>query len=132
MKVNTKSRYALRCMCDLALSKDFVSVNDISLNQTLTNKYIESIFASLKKQHLVLSKKGANGGYQLARSASKIKVYDIFSALELSESIAPKTTADDDLTQFIKENVWDILDESINKSLNKITLKSLISKEQIK
>ena len=46
--------------------------------------YLEQVFSLLKRDGLVNSIKGAQGGYQLSRPAEEISVYDILSVAELS------------------------------------------------
>ena len=71
MKLSTKGRYGLRAMIDLAVysEKEPVSIQSIADRQNISERYLEQLMASLKKEGLVKSIRGANGGYQLARPA---------------------------------------------------------------
>ena len=84
MKLSTKGRYGLRAMIDLAVysEKEPVSIQSIADRQNISERYLEQLMASLKKEGLVKSIRGANGGYQLARPAIGISVGDILRALE--------------------------------------------------
>ena len=79
MKLSTKGRYGLRAMIDLAVysEKEPVSIQSIADRQNISERYLEQLMASLKKEGLVKSIRGANGGYQLARrqSVSRLEIF---------------------------------------------------------
>ena len=76
MKISTKGRYGLRAMLDLALNSKMghVSLYSIAERQGISESYLEHMFSTLRKAELVKSIKGAQGGYTLAYSPSKIKI----------------------------------------------------------
>ena len=79
MKLNTKSRYAVMAMVDIA-SQDVsscVSLSQIAERQDLPLQYLEQLFSKLRRSNLVKSVRGTNGGYELAKPAGDIRVYDI-------------------------------------------------------
>lgn len=79
MKLNTKSRYAIMAMVDLASqgASACVSLSLIAERQNLPLQYLEQLFSKLRRSNLVKSARGINGGYELAQPASKIRIYDI-------------------------------------------------------
>ena len=84
MKLNTKSRYAVMALADLAKfsSHKPVSLRDISLRQNISIFYLEQIFLKLKKNNIVKSIRGTNGGYILNKNPKQIKLSEIFLALD--------------------------------------------------
>ena len=84
MKLSTKGRYGLRAMIDLAahMDEETVSLNSIAKRQNISESYLEQLAASLKKAGLVVSSRGAQGGYKLGRAASEISVGDVLRACE--------------------------------------------------
>lgn len=84
MKISTKGRYGLRVMVDLAIyGKDhYVSLNDISLRQEISVKYLEQIMRLLTGNKLIKSTRGINGGYKLRENPSKITTLMVLEALE--------------------------------------------------
>ena len=76
MKLNTKSRYAVMALADLAKfsSHNPVSLRDISLRQNISILYLEQIFLKLKKNNVVRSVRGINGGYVLNKNPEDIKI----------------------------------------------------------
>lgn len=69
-------------MIRLAQSSEKMSLASIAKSEDISVKYLERLFASLKKADLITSEKGATGGYSLARPASEITVLDIVEPLE--------------------------------------------------
>ena len=69
-------------MIDLALYSDeeAVSIQSISARQNISDNYLEQLVRKLKKEGLVVSVRGAQGGYKLARPAEEISVGDVLRA----------------------------------------------------
>ena len=84
MKLNTKSRYAVMALADMARfdGKNPVSLRDISLRQSISLLYLEQIFLRLKKNNIVKSIRGTNGGYIISKSINELKISEIISALD--------------------------------------------------
>lgn len=92
MKISTKGRYALRLMIDLAQhdAGGYIPLRDISKRQQISAKYLEQIVVQLSRAGFVISTRGAQGGYQLARHPSEYTVGDILRITE--GSLAPVST----------------------------------------
>ncbi len=84
MKLSTKGRYGLMAMYRLSKNKSDrpMSLKDIADIENLSEAYLEQLFSLLKKNGLVISVRGAGGGYQLAKPAKEIPIGDIINALE--------------------------------------------------
>ena len=84
MKLTTKGRYAVTAMMDLALHAkiDRVTLADIAERQNISQAYLEQLFGSLRKAGLVVSLRGAKGGYRLAREDKEISLADILIAAD--------------------------------------------------
>lgn len=84
MKLSTKGRYGLRAMIDLAshMDEETVSLSSIAKRENISESYLEQLASSLKKAGLVISSRGAMGGYRLGREASRISVGDVLRACE--------------------------------------------------
>ena len=61
-----------------------VSLSAISERHQISLSYLEQLFSKLRQHQLVESTRGPGGGYSLARSAEKITMADIVSAVDLS------------------------------------------------
>ena len=84
MKLSTKGRYAMVALADLAIlgPDKLTSLTDIAKRQNVSLSYLEQLFVKLRKGKLVVSTRGANGGYRLARAPSEIRVVDVLSAVD--------------------------------------------------
>ncbi len=89
MKFSTKSRYALRLMLDLAVAggDDYVSLKDVSERQNISVKYLEQIAPHLVRAGLLKSSRGSQGGYKLAKDASRCTPGDVIRAIEGSVAV---------------------------------------------
>jgi Rrf2 family protein len=84
MKINTKIRYGLRTMTEIALSdqEEGVLQKEISEKQNISFKYLDTIIAALKTKGLIINAKGKGSGYKLAKPAHEITIYDIYTAFD--------------------------------------------------
>ncbi len=82
MKINTKTRYGIRTLMELALSDTGTGMHqkDIAANQSISYKYLDHIIAQLKAAGLVVPVAGKKSGYRLTRKPEEISVYDVFTA----------------------------------------------------
>jgi Rrf2 family iron-sulfur cluster assembly transcriptional regulator len=84
VELNTKARYAVMAMADLAKHGDegAVPLSAIAERQNLSLAYLEQIFLRLRRAGLVASARGRAGGYVLVRPAPEIPVAAILTAVE--------------------------------------------------
>jgi len=88
MNISVKGEYALHAIFDLALHKPDVPIKiaDIARRQKIPQKFLELILAGLKQGGFVESRRGAEGGYLLARSAETITVGEVLRYVEGQKS----------------------------------------------
>lgn len=124
MKFSTKAEYGLRAVLHLVKSEAPVSLKQIAKIEKLSLPYLERIFSRLKKAGLVVSRKGMRGGYCLRQPASVITAAEVIIALEgeLYHLKCPNC----DIQDCRVHPVWEKLYEQIKKTLESITLQSLI------
>lgn len=134
MKVSTRGRYALRFMIDLAQHNngEFTALKDISERQNISIKYLEQITSLLSKFGLLLSVRGPQGGYKLARKPDQ---YNVAQILKITEgNLAPVTCLESDTNICPRKNscptlsLWQGLENTIVKYLESITLEDLVNK----
>ena len=90
MRITSKGRYGLKAMMELARegqSAGLLKTRVIAERQSIPLKYLEQIINILKRNKLVSSVRGSEGGYRLARPAADITVFEILQALEGDLSI---------------------------------------------
>lgn len=133
MKLSTKGRYGLQVMIDLGVhaKENHISLKSIAERLDISENYLEQLVALLKKQKLVGSKRGAQGGYFLAKEPQHISVGDILRALE--GSLAP-TNCTCEGTDYhcahdghcVTKTVWERIRDGINHVVDGMTLQDLI------
>ena len=79
MNISVKSEYALLAVFDLSLQPpgDPVKIADVARRQKIPQKFLELILAGLKQGGFVESRRGAEGGYRLAKPANEITVGEV-------------------------------------------------------
>lgn len=84
MRVNTKIRYGLRTMIEIASTQDPNGVlqKEIAKSQHISLKYLDPIISALKLKGLITNSKGRGSGYRLTRAPKDITMYDIYTAFE--------------------------------------------------
>jgi Rrf2 family protein len=84
VKLTTRSEYALLAMVQLARAENgaYLRASDISCARRIPHKYLEQILLALKQARLLTSRKGARGGYRLARPAGSISLAEIVRRLD--------------------------------------------------
>src|ERR1700727_1927019 len=89
MIFSSKAEYGVRLMVELGRQSPEhpTSLRAIADAEGLPLAYLEQVVAKLRKAGLVMSARGAHGGYWLARPAEEIAMYEVVQALE--GAIAP-------------------------------------------
>ena len=135
MKFNTKTRYGLRTMIEVAMhGKDAgILQKEISERQGISFKYLDPIIASLKASGLILNASGRMSGYILGRAAENISVYDIYKAFEkellIADCLSSEQTENQDFLMAAR-GFWYELNEIIKDRLQSVKLKDLADKQR--
>lgn len=115
-------------MIDLALSYEeggFVFLRDIAKKEEISEKYLGQLIIPLRSAGLITSKRGAEGGYQLARPPETITVLEIVEALEgktiIVDCLRDETLCRRAVTCAARE-IWHRLQDTITSTLGSITL----------
>jgi Rrf2 family protein len=87
MNISVKSEYALHAIFDLSVQPpgEPVKIAEIARRQKIPQKFLELILAGLKQGGFVESRRGAEGGYRLARPAEQITVGQVLNFVEQSK-----------------------------------------------
>ena len=133
MKLSSKGRYAVMALVDLARFDNInpVSLRDISLRQGISLDYLEQIFSKLKKNEIVKSIRGTQGGYVLNKNPNDIKLTNIFNAVDEKVKTVQckkesKKGCNGKATKCITHDLWDELEIHINTFFQKKSLEDLI------
>ena len=136
MKLTSKGRYAVMAMADLAKNyvKEPISLTEISLRQGISIDYLEQLFSKLRKNNLVQSTRGPSGGYLLSKPPDEIKLLSIISAVDEKIKTVKcrkesKKGCHGKSIKCITHNLWDDLENHINKFFENNTLNDILFKE---
>ncbi|ABS34082.1 MULTISPECIES: RrF2 family transcriptional regulator [Clostridium] len=130
MKISTKGKYGIKAIIDLAINstEEAVTLKSISERQNISEGYLEQIFSLLRKNNLIKGIKGAQGGYILEKDSAHITAGEILRALEGDLSVVELNDdyLNNRMEKSIKTNLWDRINESIERVVDSITLEDLV------
>ena len=136
MKLTSKGRYPVMAMADLAKNKvkEPTSLAEISLRQGISLSFLEQLFLRLKKNDLVQSARGPRGGYTLSRAPEEIKLSSVIKAVDEKIKTVKckresKKGCNGKSIKCITHNLWDDLENHINKFFEDNTLNDILFKE---
>lgn len=84
MKLTTKSEYTILALIYIAKHQDkgYVRNQDICSKYDIPTKYLELLLSALKRDHIIVSKRGSTGGHKLALPAKDISVARIVRLMD--------------------------------------------------
>ena len=134
MQLNTFTRYGMRAAVRLAIltedSNQLASVKRIAEKENISPKYLESIFAALKRNNIITAVKGKGGGYKLTRPSKKITTLEIIETLGgrigLVDCTINKDFCDNDPGTCTVSPLWGELNILIRDFLNSRTLEDIV------
>ena len=137
MKLSTKGRYGWRALVDLAVHSEegTGSIQSIANRQEISVSYLEQLMGKLRKAGLIISVRGALGGYRLARSASEISVGDVLRALEgtLEAVDCPGYGAEASCKaapKCVTKLVWQRINDSISQAVDTVMIDQLVQESK--
>src|SRR5580765_1042437 len=121
MNISVKGEYALQAIFDLAMQSaaEPVKIAGIARRQKIPQKFLELILSGLKQGGFVESRRGADGGYRLARPADQITVGEVLRFMEdgkKSKRAAPSPFTD----------VWKRVDAATAAIVDRTTFAELV------
>ena len=121
--ISSKTIYAIAALQELGSVEEnrVLKIKDIATNANVPQNFLEQILLELKKQGLLLSVKGAHGGYKLARSLKDISLKDVVTVLESDIFSDISQTDNPALKLFwedVKENVSKVFEIPLSELKN--------------
>ena len=134
MKISTKGTYSIRIMAEIAKMEEskLATVIYLSEKTNISEKYLEKIISKLLKANLLVSFRGANGGYKLYKPANNITIKEILHATEgsmKSVSCIEEGKNCDMASKCLTVNIWAGLTKVVDDYLKSMTLKDVIDKK---
>jgi transcriptional regulator, BadM/Rrf2 family len=125
LRLSTRSQYSLKAMIDLSLTGDQtpVSGRTIAQRQGIPAPFLEKLLLDLRRAGLVVSQRGAQGGYRLARPPERIRVSEIL--LAVGESLTWPELPPHSATDWVTRTLWRHLHRLCAEALHNLTLADL-------
>ncbi len=125
MNISVKGDYALHAVFDLAVQKpgEPVKIADIAKRQNIPQKFLELILAGLKQAGFVESRRGAEGGYLLARAPEAITVGEVLRFVEGPQQGKSRPRRKSE-TPF--QDMWLHVDQAISGIIDRTTFADLL------
>lgn len=125
MNISVKGEYALNAIFDLALQPvgEPIKIADIARRQKIPQKFLELILSSLKQGGFVESRRGAEGGYLLARAPDAITVGEVVRFVESvkTNKVSPSQRAGDPFA-----DTWTRVEQAISSVIDQTTFADLV------
>jgi Rrf2 family protein len=131
VRISAKADYALRAAAELASAGDGPLKSEaIAQAQAIPPKFLENILSELRRASIVESRRGAEGGWWLARPAEEITLADVFRAVEGPlanvRGSLPEETTYAGAARELRE-VWIALRASLRAVLERTTLADVVA-----
>jgi len=134
MKLSTKGQYGVKAMFDLAVhyGSEPMSLKGIAERQGISEYYLEQLMAVLRREGLINSVRGAQGGYVLSKDPSLITVGEILNVLEgpleISECLTENENAECSRINYCATRlIWIKIKTAVNDVINSITLLDMVN-----
>jgi Rrf2 family transcriptional regulator, cysteine metabolism repressor len=83
ISITSKSRYAVLALAELARAGDSpMPIGQVAERRGIPVQFLEQLFSTLRRAGILVSHRGAKGGYTLARSADQLTVLEVVQALD--------------------------------------------------
>jgi Rrf2 family protein len=139
MQLSAQEEYGLRCLLQVARERgpDPATIPEIAAREGLSPEYAAKLLRALRQAELVVSTRGAGGGYRLARPASEITLWEVVRAL--GGSIFPEEFCETHPGQrhdcvhtsaCSLRGVWSAVENAIRGVLENVTLADLARGER--
>ena len=129
VELSSKSEYALLALLELGRCFDRgepMQIRQIAAQQSIPDRYLEQLLATLRRAGLVRSQRGAKGGYLLARSPWQITLYDVVSCIQGFDTKREPTGSSQTPEGTVISEAWQTVRQAAEDVLHKQTLQDLL------
>jgi Rrf2 family protein len=130
MQLPIKAHYAALAMLALAQrhqSDEQVAARVIAREQKIPGQFLGQILQQLRASGLIISTRGASGGFRLSRVPSKISLAEIVDAVCVLTSACAPMDSESQLSQIVSD-IWEELNQKQRELLEQLTLADLLAK----
>ncbi len=127
--------YSIRIMAYIAKCNKVVSSTEIAEHENISPKYLIKVAALLRDSDLIISSKGAGGGYALARPSSEITMWEIIRCVDpelcaSSNSNDLLPSAADTAESLLTKRMFEEINRKLRNYFNSITLSDFVNQVQ--
>ena len=138
--LSRKSKYAIKALIALgktSSAKEVVRISDLAAAENIPRKFLEAILLELRKQGILASKMGVNGGYYLLKKPSEIVITQVMRLTDGPIALIPCVSLNfyepceeckNEATCSIRDMALQVRDASLN-ILNNTSIQDLIDRE---
>lgn len=131
MKINTKIRYSLRMVVQLAENKTVINTAELGKKMKVSPKYLRKLAGPLEKAKIIKSIQGIHGGYVLNKSPKKVSIKMVFDAFnedfQISQCLKIKKCG---LFNECKvSRVWFYLEKMLEREFFHISIADILSEK---
>ncbi len=121
MKFSNKIKYGLQFLLFISVDAEpHTDIQRAAISCDISHKFLEAIAVDLKKQGLVTVKRGAGGGYKLAKRVDKITLADVVRALNKKEN--KNETPKREITQQVVDRILSKTQQEFWNKMESVTL----------
>ena len=132
MNISKKAEYAIKAVINIArhANNNPLQISEISKKESIPIKFLEQILLNLKNNGILNSKRGANGGYLLAKSKDDISIGMILDIID--GPFDPVGIHSGNHLSAGLEKCFGQMIEIVNGHLNQFTIKDILEIEEPK
>jgi Rrf2 family protein len=134
VELSCKSEYALLALLELAThysNGEPLQIRQIAAEQSIPDRYLEQLLATLRRAGIVRSQRGAKGGYILAREPWKITLFEIVKCIEGADSQSQDAHREPKSVEgAVIREVWQEAGQASDAILQKYTLQDISEKRE--
>ncbi|HEX4864389.1 MAG TPA: Rrf2 family transcriptional regulator [Acidimicrobiales bacterium] len=130
MEISAKGDYAMRALTVLASSEGQpMTMVELAEAQGIPPRFLQAILLRLRQRGLVVSHRGAEGGYRLARPPAEITVADVLRAVDGPLAAVRGVPPEEIVYRGVAEplsTVWLALRASMRRVIERVTLEDVV------
>ena len=130
MKLSVKVEYACRVLAQLARGygrSELAHIEELAAAEKIPANYLAQILTDLRNGGLILSRRGKQGGYALARKPEEISVFEIVKAID-GELLAINPASQGDSSAAVRQ-AWEDIAGALEAKTREYTLDMLVSRD---
>jgi len=140
MKFSTQEEYGLRCLIRIGRfyrAEKSLTIPELSGIENISEATVAKLLRTLRLGEFLVSERGFVGGYTLAREPSKIVIGNVLACLggrlyhdKFCETHSGEVEICTNSTDCSVRSLWTIIQSSVDRLVNNLTLEDLLGKEQ--